>query len=182
MHKFEDLIEGCKKRRQQAMLEIYKLCCNEIFNSSLRITLNAEDSEEITQDAFLKAFDNIDKFSGNCKNFISFVKLIAVNKSIDLYRRNHSRPVFVDMEPGEKDVSYCENPEDEEEPEYSVEMVKEKMAEMPEGYRMVLEMRLLDDMEFEEIAEVLHIQASTVRSQYARAKNKLRENLKKYYL
>lgn len=172
MQTFEKLIEDCKKHKQQSMLNLYNICCEPVYNACYRIVQNVNDAEEIMQDAILKAFKNINKFSGNQKDFIYFVKRIAINQSIDQYRKQRKGPYFTNID-NESDQFI----DDTDEEIYSIEKIKSKIGELPDGYRMVLNMHLLDDLEFEDIAKIMKIQPSTVRSQYARAKNKLRQML-----
>ena len=183
MSRFEELLSGCKRRKQQSMMEMYNLCATPVYNASLHIVMNEFDAEEIMQDSILKAFDNIDRFLGTEKEFIAFVKRIAINKSIDLFRKN-SKIFFSDLlsdlselEVEESADSYQLNISDEEEDTLSIETIKEKIELLPYGYKMVLQLHLIDELEFSEIAEIMDIKPSSVRSQYVRAINKLKVNL-----
>ena len=96
---------------------------------------------------------------------------------------------------GSDETSYTDYPDDElepeddfceqkpyeepyEEPELSVEAIKRALDSLPDGYRIVLSMRLFEESEFEEIAEALQIKESTVRSQYVRGRDRLAKMLK----
>ena len=87
MSRFEDLIMGCKHQKPQSMLELYNICAQPVYNTCLHVVMNEFDAEEIMQDSILKAFSNIDKFIGSQKDFVAFVNRIALNKSIDWYRK-----------------------------------------------------------------------------------------------
>lgn len=185
MSRFEDLLKGCIRRKQQSMMEMYNLCAKPVFNASLHIVMNEFDAEEIMQDSILKAFDNIDRFLGTEKEFIALVKRIAINKSIDHFRKN-SKIVFSDqlsaiseLDAEDSVVGY-QSPSigDEDENTISVEIIKEKIELLPDGYRMVLQLHLIDELDFNEIAEIMNIKPSSVRSQYVRAINKLKVFLK----
>ncbi|MCR6718887.1 MAG: sigma-70 region 4 domain-containing protein [Chitinophagaceae bacterium] len=69
---------------------------------------------------------------------------------------------------------------DENEIQFSVERIKTAMATLPDGYRVVLSMHLLEGYDYDEIAEVLALSASTIRTQFMRGKQKLLQTLKKY--
>ena len=97
MSNFEDLLKQCKRQNPQAMLKLYNICCQPVYNACLHIVMNEFDAEEIMQDSILKAFDNIDRFLGTEKDFIAFVKKIAVNKSIDWFRKNSKTPLFTEV-------------------------------------------------------------------------------------
>lgn len=175
MSKFEDLLTRCKRQNRQSMMELYDICAVPVFNASLHIVANQFDAEEIMQDSILKAFDNIDRFQGTQKEFIAFVKRIAVNKSIDLFRKRNKEPFFDDITVGNHQSAVSEH--DEEETKYSLEQIMEKIELLPTGYKMVLKLHLIDELDFADIADVMNIKASTVRSQYVRAKEKLKREL-----
>lgn len=175
MSKFEDLLKGCKRQNRQSMMELYDICCLPVFNASLHIVANQFDAEEIMQDSILKAFDTIDRFQGTQKDFVAFVKRIAINKSIDLFRKNSKEPFFDEIADGVQQSVVSDI--DEEETQYSVEHIIEKMELLPTGYKMVLKLHLLDELDFAEIADLINIKASTVRSQYVRAKERLKKEL-----
>lgn len=172
MSKFEDLLKECKRQNPQAMLKLYNICAQPVFNACHHIVMNDFDAEEIMQDSILKAFSIIDKFLGTQKDFIAFVKKIAVNKSIDWYRKHCKEPFFKDIENETETM-----PENLEEETYPIEKIIEKMELLPNGYKMVLKLHLLDELDFVDIAEIMNIKASTARSQYVRALEKLRKSI-----
>ena len=177
MSRFEDLLKGCKRQNSQAMMELYDICALPVFNASLHIVSSQFDAEEIMQDSILKAFDNIDKFQGTQRDFVAFVRRIAVNKSIDWFRKHNKEPFFDDID----EVAVSSQPsavgESEDEAEYSLEQIMEKIELLPIGYKMVLKLHLIDELDFSEIAETMNIKTSTVRSQFVRAKERLKKLL-----
>lgn len=173
MSRFEDLLKECKRSNSKAMMELYNICAMPVYNASLHIVKNEFDAEEIMQDSILKAFDNIDRFLGTKKDFISLVKKIAVNKSIDWYRKHSKIPFFTEIE----NEVIGQYDDDNDEPSFSIDLIKEKIDLLPDGYRMVLYLHLIDELDFVDIAEILDIKPSSVRSQYVRAKEKLKREL-----
>lgn len=173
MSRFEDLLSRCRKHNQQAMLEVYNICAIPVYNASLHIVTNEFEAEEIMQDSILKAFDNIDRFLGTEKDFIAFVKRIAINKSIDVFRKNSKTPLFTEVDNEAEKIK-----DDNEETSFSLEFIKEKINHLPDGYRMVINLHLIDEMDFDEIAEIMNIKPSSVRAHYSRAKEKLRKELR----
>ena len=174
MSNFEDLLKQCKRQNPQAMLRLYNICCQPVYNACLHIVMNEFDAEEIMQDSILKAFSLIDRFLGTQKDFIAFVKKIAVNKSIDWYRKHSKEPFFKEIENETDDIS-----DDVDEESYPVEKIIEKMELLPDGYKMVLKLHLLDELDFVDIAEIMNVKASTVRSQYVRGLERLRKSISK---
>ena len=88
---FDIVLDKARKGNQESLMRLYDLCCDAVFNASHRIVLNVQDAEEITQDAVLKAFANLDGFKGSERDFVALVKTIAINKSIDMFRKHSSR-------------------------------------------------------------------------------------------
>lgn len=157
---------------EQALMRLYDLCCNVVYNASYNIVLNEQDAEEIAHDAILAAFSLLRDFKGNEAGFVAWVKKIAVNRSIDKYRRDSRRPMQVDVE------EFKEKVNDDADDMYSIEQVKAALSGLPEGYRVVITLRLLEEMEYEDIANRLNINESSVRSQYSRGIAKIREVLR----
>ena len=169
MSGFNIILERARKGRQDSLMRLYDLCCDAVFNASYRIVLNAQDTEEITQDAFLKTFDNLDNFEGSERDFKAFVKTIAINKSIDMFRKRSKEPFYEEIDNAADDFEDNDDIDD-----YPIEKIKETLNNLPDGYRLTITLRLIDGMEFDEIAKKMGITASTVRSQYARGLKKLR--------
>jgi len=150
--------------------ELYDLHYRRIYNTCLRIIGDPLDAEEAMHDVFLKLFDHLDDLQDE-KAFYSWSRSIAVRTSIDRVRRKN--PVFVPI-----DQLPIADEEPDEEMELSIETVKRELNRLPDGYRIVLSMRLFDECEFEEIAKTLQIKESTVRSQYVRGREKLAKRLR----
>lgn len=173
---FEDLIVKYKNGNKKAIIQLYRLVSKPVFNTCLRMLSNVQDAEETMQDAVLRAFDRINSFNGNADDFIAFVKKIAINRCIDNYRRNKNTPFFTELNDN------VDNIQDDDSGFYddcSLEMLMSNINKLPSGYKMVLNLHLIEDIDFEDIAIMMNLKSSTVRSQYVRAKCKLCEMLKK---
>ena len=160
-----------EKKTAAFQRELYRLHYRRIYNICLRIIGNPPDAEEVMHDVFLKLFDRIDDLQ-NEKAFYSWSRSIAIRTSIDKIRKK--KLIFEPID----NLSVAEE-EPEEEPELSIESVKRELNNLPDGYRIVLTMRLFEECEFEEIAKILKIKESTARSQYIRGRSKLAEMLKR---
>lgn len=169
---FNIILERGRKGRQDSLMKLYDLCSDTVFNASLRIVLNPQDAEEITQDAFLKTFDNLDSFKGSERDFVAFVKTVAINKSIDLLRRHSKDPFYTAID----NTAECIE-DDTDFEDFPIEKIKQALEALPDGYRLTITLRLIDGMEFAQIAEKMNIKESTVRSQYARGLEKLRSSV-----
>ena len=172
----QDLLDGCKEGDQKAQFQIYKLYYKAMYNTSLRIVTDPMEAEDIMQEAFLSAFEKIDTYSGTV-SFGAWLKKIVINRSLDYL--NKRKAVFEDIEShvGIKDDSYEETARNED-IDLRVEEVKGAIDRLPDGYRVILSLYLLEGYDHDEIAEILSVTSSTSRSQLSRAKQKLIMELK----
>jgi RNA polymerase sigma factor (sigma-70 family) len=93
----QNLIEDCKRMDQKAQFQIYKLYYRAMYNTSLRIVNDPIEAEDIMQESFLVAFEQIGTYSGNV-TFGAWLKSIVQNRSINSWRKN-SNVNFEDIEP-----------------------------------------------------------------------------------
>ena len=173
----QDIIDRCKRGEQKAQFQIYKLYYKAMFNTSYRIVNDETEAEDIMQEAFLKAFDKINTYSGQV-SFGAWLKRIVINHTLDEIKKKKKNCSY--LENNEYEVK--DDQEDEKQKEElseKVEDIKEAINSLPDGYRIVLSLYLLDGYDHEEIGEILNISSSTSRSQYTRAKKKLKQELAK---
>jgi len=173
----QDLIDGCKTGDQKAQFQIYKLYYKAMYNTSLRIVSDSMEAEDIMQESFLSAFEKIDTYSGTV-SFGAWLKKIVVNRSLDALSRRKAIFEDIDSHVGIRDDSGDEATRNEE-IDVKVEEVKEAIERLPDGYRIILSLYLLEGYDHDEIAEILSINSSTSRSQLSRAKQKLISELKR---
>ena len=167
----QELIDGCKTGDQKAQFQIYKLYYKAMYNTSLRIVNNNMEAEDIMQESFLSAFEKIETYSGTV-SFGAWLKKIVINRSLDALGKR--KAVFEDIEShiGIRDDSPDETSR-KEEIDLKVEEVKEAIERLPDGYRVILSLYILEGYDHDEISEILNISSSTSRSQLSRAKQKL---------
>jgi len=170
----QHLIDGCKAGDSKAQFEIYKLYYKAMYNASLRIVGNEQEAEDIMQESFFKAFDKIATYK-NEVSFGAWLRRIVVNTSIDALKKKRISLISIEEAHG---VDASSNEESEFEVE-TIEMLKNAIEELPEGYKLVLNLHLIEELDHDEIASILGIAASTSRSQLARAKQKLIEIIKR---
>ncbi|MGB8492090.1 MAG: sigma-70 family RNA polymerase sigma factor [Bacteroidales bacterium] len=167
----QDLVDGCKTGDQKAQFQIYKLYYKAMYNTSLRIVNDTMEAEDIMQESFLSAFEKIDTYSGTV-SFGAWLKKIVINRSLDALSKKKAIFEDIDSHVGIRDYA----PEDQvrkEEVDIRVEEVKEAINKLPDGYRIILSLYLLEGYDHDEIGEILSISSSTSRSQLSRAKQKL---------
>ena len=173
----QDLIDGCKSGDQKAQFQVYKLYYKAMFNTSLRIVNDTMEAEDVMQESFLSAFEKIDTYSGTV-SFGAWLKKIVVNRSLDALNRRKAIFEDIDSHYGIRDES-GEDLAYKQEVDLKVEEVKEAIEKLPDGYRVILSLYLLEGYDHDEIADILSISSSTSRSQLSRAKQKLIGELKR---
>lgn len=164
-----DLIEACLQNDRVAQYKLYNLYSKAMLNVAFRICNNLEQAEDLLQESFISAFKNLSSFKGTA-SFGSWLKRIVVNTSL-----NYLRAKKLEFEELVDDKStVVEEVIDYKDQELVVSQVKEGIAQLPTGYRLVISLYLLEGYDHKEISEVLEISESTSKSQYNRAKAKLR--------
>ena len=168
-----ELVNGCRKGNRQAQFEIYKLYERAMYSAALRIVNNEAEAEDVLQESFLEAFTRIEDFRGDT-TFGLWLKKIIINKSINCLRKR--RAEFVSLDGIELADSAEEN---HDETILKVEEIKMAVAQLPDGYRVVLTLYLFEGYDHEEISHILKISEVTSRSQLMRGKVKLKQLLNK---
>lgn len=170
-----ELIEECKRGKRKAQFELYRLYSKAMFNICLRMLKNEADAEDVLQSSFVDAFTKLDTFRYQ-SSIGAWIKRIVVNNCINFLKRR--RLSIVEMN---TNVLSIENPNDDNDsgrnPELSVDKIKSALMKLPNGYRVVCSLYLFEGYDHKEIAEILDISEATSKSQYSRAKRKLREML-----
>jgi len=145
-----------------------------MYNTCLRITGSEMDAEDVLQESFLSAFKNLKNYKGTA-SFGSWLKRIVVNNAINLVKKRRLDLESVD-DIGQFDDRAVET--ESRDVSYDVAVVNEGISRLPDGYRVVLTLYLLEGYDHKEIAEVLGVTESTSKSQFNRSKKKLREILR----
>ena len=167
---YDDLVEKCKKGDTRSYERLYHQYAKAMFNTSLRIVNNASDAEDVLQEAFMDAFRFLGDFNYK-STFGAWLKRIVINKSINILRKHKADLIDIDKAA----VQELPNDDvlDEEQIQFKVDEVKKAVTLLPNGYRTVLTLYLFEGYDQEEIAGIMRISESTVRTQYHRAKQKL---------
>ncbi|WP_423128652.1 RNA polymerase sigma factor [Gaoshiqia sp. Z1-71] len=169
----QDIIDRCRQGNREAQFQLYKLYYKSMYNTCLRMVGNEADAEDIMQESFLNAFKKIDSYEGKV-SFGAWIKKIVINRSLDYLKKR--KVTFEEI--NEKLADEIENPLMEMR-EVDLEKLKKAVMQLPEGYRVVLSLYLLEGYDHDEISEILHITNVSSRTQLLRAKKKLRDILLK---
>ena len=160
----------------RAQYQLYTLYSKAMYNICYRMTNQKEEAEDMLQESFSYAFSKLGSFRFE-SSFGAWLKRIVVNtcinhlkkKRVDLvYTEHQSDPISAD-----ESVDYGEI-------RFQVKRVMKALEKLPEGYRIVFSLYLLEGYDHKEIAEILGVTESTSKSQFLRAKQKIKEMLMSY--
>ncbi|WP_214072230.1 RNA polymerase sigma factor [Mucilaginibacter sp. dw_454] len=175
MIKQEELITRCKQGDPAAYTGLYNLHAKTVYSSILRLVNHTGEAEDILQDSFVAAFKSIASLKES-SGFRSWVKRIAINKSIDLVRKRKLR--FVELETEWMPDREDEDLIDEDAFAYNMDAVNAAIDALPEGYRTIFNLYAIEEIPHTQIAELLGLENGTVRTQYHRAKHRILQTLK----
>ncbi|MBO0934260.1 RNA polymerase sigma factor [Fibrella aquatilis] len=168
-----DLVARCLLGDRRAQYDLYKRYAKAMYNVCKRIVGHDAEAEDVLQDAFVDAFGNLHRFRGE-STFGAWLKQIVVNRAVGCLRTRRLPLVSTETLDNEN-FDRAEEGEgiDEAQMQWDVERVRQAVARLPDGYRVVLTLYLFDGYDHDEIGQILSISESTSRSQYLRAKRKL---------
>jgi RNA polymerase sigma factor (sigma-70 family) len=175
----DELVERCKAGDTKAFKLLYQQYAKAMYNTCLRILNHGAEAEDVLQESFIEAFHNLPSFEYRT-SFGGWLKKICVNRSINQIKKRKISWIDIDTSAIDFEVDDY-NDENEMALEYKVLQVKNAIMRLPDGYRTVLSLYLLEGYDHDEIAGILNVAESTTRTQYMRAKQKLLQLLKKEY-
>jgi RNA polymerase sigma-70 factor (ECF subfamily) len=170
-----ELIAKALKGSQLAQYQLYQQYAKAMFNICYRMMNNREEAEDMLQDSFTEVFHKLDLFRHE-STFGAWVKQIVVNKCINSIKKRKVDLMLSD-EMEKFDLVDENNNVNESEVQYEVEKVRKAMGMLPDGYRVIFSLYSLEGYDHEEIAGIMNISESTSKTQYMRAKNKIKEIL-----
>ncbi len=166
-----DLIERCREGRRDAQFELYGLYSRAMYNTALRMVRHPHDAEDLLQSVFVEVFTKLESFRYE-SSIGAWMKRITINKSINFLK---SRKLALTELTATHDRA--ETAEYQQEPIWSVEKINNAIEKLPDGYRVVFSLYAIEGYDHEEIGQILGVTEATSKSQYSRAKAKLREML-----
>ena len=167
----KSLIEECKKGDSQAQFTLYSMYARAMFNLAYRIVNNREDAEDMLQDSFTDAFRNLETFRFD-STFGAWLKRIVINKCINQLKKRKGEIITDNIPDAGHDEKISEL-----DVHNDIKKVVEGIGKLPDGYRLVFTLYLLEGYDHKEISTILKITESTSKSQYLRAKTKLKQIL-----
>ncbi|SRX52789.1 RNA polymerase sigma factor [Aequorivita sp. CIP111184] len=169
----DELIIQCKKHDAKAQGELYTKYNRILFAICLRYSPNYAEAEDNLQDAFLTIFKKVEQYNGK-GSFEGWMKRVTVNTVLQKYRKQRTFKIV--------DEGQIEDEEDTEieSDEIPLDFLLKIVQELPDRYRMVFSMYVMDGYQHKEIAEMLGISDGTSKSNLARARIILKNRIEEY--
>jgi RNA polymerase sigma-70 factor (ECF subfamily) len=169
----DELIRGCLQEDASCQKEIFNRFASRMLGVCNRYARNSADAEDILQDAFIKVFDKIHqfKFEGS---FEGWVRRIVVNTALKKYSLRRYEKEVVGYEIKDRDESSLE-------PSAYAHLTEKDLLvlinNLPDGYRLIFNLYVIEGYQHDEIADMLGIQSGTSRSQLVKARNMLQKQI-----
>ena len=180
----DQLLSEAKSGDQQAFAELCLRYRGMLMNRIYRIVRHPEDTEDVMQETFLKAFQHLHTFRGAC-SFSTWLVAIGTNMSLMLLRKRKSLRKYsfdVVTEDGETLVMECRDPAPDPEQRYMMSQTREKVkhavTKLSPQVRILMEMYYKSELRMKDVAKALGISEATTKSRLLRARGRLRRSLK----
>jgi len=176
MKALDDLINDCKVGKRKAQSVLYKKYASSLLGLCMRYCKSKGEAEDVLQDGFIKIFEKI-KTLEKSSSLEPWMKRIMINTAINSYHKNLKYYYNQDIE----DIQIEDQVEEVNVymPDVNPDMVLKSVQELPEGYKMVLNMYVFDGFSHKEIAEELNISVNTSKTQLLKARKKLKQQFTK---
>ena len=169
----EELILNCKNQDLKAQEELYKKFSGILFSVCLKYSPNYHEAEDNLQDAFITIFNRIEQFKGK-GSFEGWMKRVTVNTVLQKYRKQRVFNLSNEEQLEEVVIEIEDNT-------VPLDFLLKIVQELPDRYRLVFTMYVLDDYAHKEISEIVGISVGTSKSNLARARGILKVKVEDYY-
>lgn len=176
-----ELIARAKSGEKEAFGALVRMYQKPVYNLAYRFVRDHDAADDITQDAFIRAYKALDSFIEG-KSFRNWILTIASNLALNsLRRRKHETPLDQSVwEETQADPNPSANPHERVVASSLRNKITEAVDKLPEEFKAVFVLRTYEDMSYAEIADALKIESGTVMSRLSRARARLKEMLKDY--
>jgi len=176
MKALDDLIYDLKKGKRKAQAMLYKKYAPSLLGLCMRYSKSRAEAEDVMQEGFLKIYSKIGALEKS-SSLEPWMKRIMVNTAINSYHKNLKHYYHQDID--DIQIDEAEETVSEYRPDISPDMVLKSIQDLPEGYKMVLNMYVFDGFSHKEIADELNISVNTSKTQLLKARKKLKEKFNK---
>jgi len=165
----DTLVEQCMQKKPKAQAEVYQLYARKLYATCLKYSRNQQEAEDNLHDGFITIFNKITQYKSK-GSFEGWMKRIVINTTLEKYRKDKTLNLITEEIPDEIVL-------DIDEENIQIELLLKFIQELPNRYRLVFNLYVLDDYSHREIAEMLHISEGTSKSNLSRARMLLKEKL-----
>lgn len=158
---------------RSAFKVLYQACIGYVYSIAKRYVSNESDYPDVIQEIFARVFLSITSFDPAKGDFKAWLRRLAINQCLQHYRQGKSPRVHVSLEV----ISQISNDKEEQFSHLTKEEIMNYLQKMPEGYRQIFMLVIMDEYSHKEVAELLNITAETSRSQLSRAKKWLKARI-----
>ena len=171
------LVNLCKKQDRKAQLMLYNNYCDAMFNVSYRIVQDIYVAEDMMQEAFIKAFQQLEKLK-NPETFGSWLKRIVINNSLNYIQKNDHNMLQLDTVLYK--VEQTDQDDNWEAQQVSINEISQAIQELKSNYRLLLNLHYIEGYDYEEIVSITGLSYANCRTTISRAKERLKNKLKQY--
>lgn len=168
----DELINRCKKKDAKAQSQLYKQYASKLFSLCLKYSKNYAEAEDNLQDTFIVLFNKIEQYQHK-GSFEGWIKRITINTALQRYRQTQVYSII--DESAIEDVSV-----EIENDSVDLDFLLKIIQELPDRYRLVFNLYVLDGFSHKEIAEMMKISLGTSKSNLARARMILKQKIEDY--
>ena len=176
-----EIVEAVRQGRREGQTELVGRYAERVYAMIARQVSDAMDAQELTQDAFMRAFDHIDSYDAQKASLSTWLCRIAYNLTLDFLKRR--RPLIVSIEDHQKEEKDISDEELEKElstgSEERIEQLQEVIDQLPDDERMLLTLYYYEDRPLTEIAYIIGVEAKPLANRLYRTRKKLLKQLKK---
>lgn len=172
MCKLDQIIDKCRQGDRKAAEKIYRMFSAKMFAICLRFSRDRAEAEDTLQDGFIKLFDSIGQYSGK-GSFEGWMKKIFINLSLEKFRNKHQLQLVEEVpDIVESDI--------DDTVDIPSEILTDFVEQLPERYKLVFNLYVMEEMQHKDIAMALGITEGTSKSNLARAREILKQKVREY--
>lgn len=172
MCKLDNILNKCRQGDRRAEEQLYRMYATQMFTLCVRYSRNRAEAEDNFQDGFIRVFESLGQYAGK-GSFEGWMKRIFIRISLEKYRKVRPLQLMEELP---------EEPEDEPGMDWQLpaEVLNRFVEELPEKYRLVFHLYVMEEMQHKEIAALTGITEGTSKSNLARARNILKKKITEY--
>jgi RNA polymerase sigma-70 factor (ECF subfamily) len=177
----ETILEGCIAGKREAQYELYKKFASSMLAVCFRYTGTRDEAEDLLQEGFLKVFQNIKSFRRE-GSFEGWIKRIMINNALNEIKKKRRIPFLEDINVINETQIVDQDESEETFEAVPADVLQEMIRSLPEGYRIVFTLYVVENLSHKEIADELNISENTSKTQLLKARRFLKNKLIEYHM